>query len=91
MAKAVCQCGHTLTTLIFNDQTFKHFIEEGPTLHKSLLLHLSSLGVAVTTSTSTAGVNCQVCHTGTFTEASSGTTQEKNKATVCMVAAIVCI
>jgi hypothetical protein len=60
MAKAVRQRGHTLTMLTFNDKTFKHFVEEGPTLRESLLLHLSSLGVAVTTSTLTAGVNRQV-------------------------------
>jgi len=91
MAKAVRQRGHTFTTLTFNDRSFKRFVEEGPTLRESLLLHLSSLGVAVTTSTSTAGVNRQVRHTGTFTEASSGTTQAKNKATVRMAAATVCI
>lgn len=91
MAKAVRQRGHTLSTLAFNDQTFKRFIEKGPTLRESLLLHLSSLGVAVTTSTSTAGVNRQVRHAGTFTETSSGTTQAKNKATVRMAAATVSI
>ncbi|KAF8803503.1 hypothetical protein BYT27DRAFT_7259964 [Phlegmacium glaucopus] len=87
MAKAVRQRGHTATTLTFNDRTFRRFVEEGPTLRESLLLQLSSLGVAVTTSTSTAGVNRQVRHNGTFTEASSGTTQAKNKATVRMAAA----
>ena len=91
MAKAVRQRGHTATTLTFNDRAFKHFVEDGPTLRESLLLQLSSLRVAVTTPTSTASVNRQVRHNGTFTEASSGATQAKNKATVRMAAATVCI
>lgn len=88
MAKAVCQCGHMMM-LTFNDRTFKHFVEEGATLQESLLLKLSSVGVAVSTSTSTAGINCQVHHTGTFTDAASVPTQAKNKATVRMAGAMV--
>ncbi len=90
MARAVRQRGHMMLTK-FNDRTFKRFVEEGATLRESLLLHLSSIGIAVSTSASTAGVNRQVRHTGTFTEATSGTTQEKNKATVRMAAATVCV
>ena len=89
MARAVRQRGHMMLT--FNDATFKRFVEEGATLRESLLLKLSSLGVAVSTSASTAGVNRQVRHTGTFTDVASGTTQAKNKATVRMAEAMVCL
>lgn len=89
MARAVRQRGHMMLT--FNDRTFKRFVEEGATLRESLLLRLSSFGVAVSTSTSTMGINHQVRHTGLFTAAASSsvTTQAKNKATVRMAAAMV--
>jgi hypothetical protein len=88
VTKAVRQRGRTL--IAFNDRTFNRFVTEGPTLRESLILHLESLGTHVSLSTSTAGVNRQVRHTGTFSEQSM-TTQTKNKATVRMAAATVCL
>jgi len=88
VTKAVQQRGRTL--LAFNDHTFNRFIMEGPTLRESLILDLEPLGTHVSLSTLTAGVNCQVRHTGTFLEQSM-TTQTKNKATVRMAAATVCL
>ena len=84
VTKAVRQ--HGRIPLTFNDRTFNRFVTEGPTLRESLVLHLESLGTHVSMSTSTAGVNRQVRHTGTFSEQSMST-QTKNKATVRLAAA----
>jgi len=83
--------------LPLNNCTFNHFITQGPTLCESLVLHLATLLASQVSSTSkygTSGISRQVCHTGTFVEASGGsgeTTQAKNKATVRLASAKVWI